>query len=106
KFGGETPTDAMEYLPCLRARPRLEAAGAHLSAFHAVLVPRSLSPHGTQHQARLPGTRRDTFCVSVERALPTPARPSPAIAPRAPSYSPEPRPCRTRPGGNPGRAGV
>ena len=55
----------------------------------AVLVPRSLSSQGTQPQARLPGTRRDTFCASFERALPAPACPSPAIAPRAPVIVPE-----------------
>ena len=54
----------------------------------AVLVPRSLSSQGTQPQARLPGTRRDTFCASFERALPAPACPSPAKAPRAPVVVP------------------
>ena len=45
---------------------------------------------GTQPQARLPGTRRDTFCVSFERALPALAAcPSPAKAPRAPIVVPE-----------------
>src|SRR5215467_1599690 len=38
----------------------------------AVLAPRSLPSQGTQPQARLPGTWRDTFCVSFERALPAP----------------------------------
>jgi len=52
----------------------------------AVLVPRSLSSQGTKPQARLPGTRRDTFCASFERALPAPACPSPAKAPRAPVW--------------------
>src|SRR5262249_61269181 len=34
RFGGETPTDARLFCRALRAWPRLQTAGAHLSAFH------------------------------------------------------------------------
>src|SRR6516225_12306829 len=73
----------------LRAQPRLERQAHIYRRSTTVIVPRSLSSQGTQPQARLPGTRRDTFCASFERALPAPACPSPAKAPRAPVVVPE-----------------
>src|SRR5262249_56237384 len=54
----------------------------------AVLAPRSLSSQGTQPQARLPGTWRDTFFVSFSRALPAPA--SPLLPPAPPPPAPLP----------------
>src|SRR5579859_3527681 len=66
-----------------QVRPRLERQAHIYRRSTTVLAPRSLSSQGTQPQARLPGTWRDTFCVSFERALPAPACPSPATAPRA-----------------------
>jgi hypothetical protein len=71
------------------ARPRLKREAHDCRRSTTVLAPRSVSSQGTQPQARLPGTRRNTFCVSFERVLPAPACPSPAKAPRAPVVVPE-----------------
>ena len=52
RFGGETPTDAMSILPWLTATAAPASAQAHIyRRSTAVLVPRSLSSQGTQHQA-------------------------------------------------------
>jgi hypothetical protein len=65
-------------LPCRRARPRLQAAGAHLSAFHRGSRPK---------ESFIARDSAPGFCflglgLSVEWALPTPAYPSPANASR------------------------
>src|SRR5215472_12177758 len=52
RFGGETPTDAMSILPWLTATAAPQKREAHIyRRSTAVLVPRSLSSQGIQHQA-------------------------------------------------------
>src|SRR5215469_10860994 len=69
---GSSPTMTKEERKCRRRnadrRNRYSAARLDRQAHiyrrsTAVLAPRSLSSQGTQPQARLPGTWRDTFCV-------------------------------------------
>src|SRR5262245_56804376 len=76
-------------LPCRRARPRLKSVRRT-----SIGVPPRFPSQGVFHRKGLstrlllPGTRRDTFCASFERALPTPACPSPANFHRAPVVVP------------------
>ena len=83
--GGETPTDAIGILPWLAATAAPGSIG----------VPPRFSPQGVFHRKGLSlrpgflgrgGTR---FAYPFERALPTPACPSPVKAPRAPVIVPE-----------------
>src|SRR5262249_29525797 len=79
RFGGETPTDARLFCRALRARPRLKSVKRT-----SIGVPPRFPSQGVFHRKGLstrlllPGTRRDTFCASFERAFPAPACPSPA----------------------------
>ena len=91
RFGGETPTDAIRILPGLTGPAAPWIAKAHIyRRSTAVLVPRSLSSARDsapgQASCDVAGTR---FAHPFERALPAPACPSPAIAPRAPVVVPE-----------------
>ena len=89
-IGSETPTDARLLLPCLTDTAAPGAPGAHLSAFHRGSRPKEsfISRDAAPGQASCDaaGTR---FAHPFERALPAPACPSPAIAPRAPVIVPE-----------------
>ena len=62
----------------VRARPRLERQAHIYRRSTAVLVPRSLSSQGTQHQAVPSWDVVERVSLSVERALPAPTCPSPA----------------------------
>src|SRR5690242_1840342 len=83
KIGSRTPTDAIGILPWHRPRPRLSAERRT-----SIGVPPRFSPQGVFHRKGLSlrpgflgrgGTR---FAHPFERALPAPACPSPAKAPR------------------------
>jgi len=78
RFGGETPTDARLFYRAARARPRLDRQAHIYRRSTAVLVPRSLSSQGTQHQAFTSWDVAARVGLSVERALPAPTCPSPA----------------------------
>jgi hypothetical protein len=91
KIGGETPTDAIQYSAVATATAAPWIAKAHIyRRSTAVLVPRSLSSARDSASGQVSwdaaGTR---FAHPFERALPAPAYPSPATAPRAPVVVPE-----------------
>ena len=94
RFGGETPTDARFFCRagghgrCPHPNPPPLAGGGNGRGQHiyrrstAVLVPRSLSSQGTQHQAFASWDVAARVGLSVERALPAPTCPSPARSSR------------------------
>src|SRR5690348_15044789 len=89
-FGSETPTDAIGILPRRRAQPRLERQAHIYRRSTAASRPKEsfIARDSASGQASwdVAGTR---FAHPFERALPAPACPSPAKAPRAPVVVPE-----------------
>ena len=79
RFGGETPTDAMNILPWLTATAAPGAPGAHLSAFHRGSRPKeSFIARDSAPGFCFLGRGGKVGGPSVERALPAPTCPSPA----------------------------
>src|SRR5215472_13363297 len=83
KIGGETPTDARLFCRGVGHGRASQRRGAHLSAFHRGSRPKEsfIARDSASGQASwdVAGTR---FAHPFERALPAPACPSPAKAPR------------------------